>query len=63
MPRFVRRYATLADDAVAALERFFLDVEKGTFPGAEESYQMSEEAARALFTDERAWEGEPSAGS
>ena len=63
MPRFVRRYAALADAAVEALERFFIDVEKGVFPATDESYRMSEEAARALFADDRTWEGEPSAGS
>jgi 3-methyl-2-oxobutanoate hydroxymethyltransferase len=48
LPRFVRPYAHLFADAVAALEAFFADVESGAFPSAEESYSMPEEAARAL---------------
>jgi 3-methyl-2-oxobutanoate hydroxymethyltransferase len=48
MPKFVRRYASLHDDAVAALERFFADVRSGAFPAPEETYTMSAEAAAAL---------------
>ena len=47
-PKFVRRYANLADDAVAALERFFADVESGAFPSEAETYHMSEESADIL---------------
>jgi len=42
----------LQETAVAALADYFADVEKGTFPTDEESYSMSEEAARALLRDE-----------
>ena len=52
LPKFVRQYARLQDDAVAALEEYFADVEKGLFPSEEESYSMSEEAARALLRDQ-----------
>jgi 3-methyl-2-oxobutanoate hydroxymethyltransferase len=48
--RFVRHYAHLFDDAVAALTAFFADVQSGAFPSAEESYAMPEEAARALLS-------------
>ena len=48
LPKFVRPYAHLFDDAVAALSAFFADVESGAFPGEEESYSMPEEVARAL---------------
>lgn len=51
-PKFVRRYASLADDAVEALERFFRDVEAGSFPGDEETYHMPEDAARRLLAEE-----------
>jgi 3-methyl-2-oxobutanoate hydroxymethyltransferase len=44
-PKFVRRYANLADDAVAALERYVADVASGSFPGDEESYHVPEEVA------------------
>jgi len=52
LPKFVRQYANLQDDAVAALADYFADVEKGRFPSDDESYSMSEEAARALLRDE-----------
>ena len=48
VPKFVRRYANLADDAVAALERFFTDVEAGDFPSDAETYHMPEESAEIL---------------
>lgn len=51
VPKFVRSYATLADDAVAALEEFFADVESGSFPSEDETYHMtgdSEEILRHL---------------
>jgi 3-methyl-2-oxobutanoate hydroxymethyltransferase len=49
-PKFVRSYATLADDAVAALSRFFADVESGAFPSEAETYHMPEESARLLLS-------------
>ncbi len=52
LAKFVRQYARLQDDAIEALADFFSDVEKGTFPSDDESYSMSEEAARALLRDE-----------
>jgi 3-methyl-2-oxobutanoate hydroxymethyltransferase len=48
LPKFVRQYADLADDAVAALERFFADVESGAFPSEAETYHMPEESADIL---------------
>jgi len=48
LPKFVRQYARLADDAVAAMERFFADVQSGAFPGPEESYTMDKESAAML---------------
>ncbi|NNF89723.1 MAG: 3-methyl-2-oxobutanoate hydroxymethyltransferase [Acidimicrobiia bacterium] len=52
LPKFVRQYARLQDGAIEALSEFFADVEKGTFPLDDETYSMSEEAARALLRDE-----------
>ena len=52
LPKFVRQYARLQDAAVQALSEYFADVEQGSFPSEEESYDMSEEAARALLRDE-----------
>jgi len=52
VPKFVRKYANLFDEAVAALQAYVVDVQSGAFPGDEESYHMTEEAARALFKEE-----------
>ena len=49
--KFVRRYADLEAAAVEAVRRYFADVQSGAFPSDEESYPMSEEAARALLSD------------
>lgn len=48
VPKFVRAYAHLADDAVAALEAFFEDVRSGAFPSDAETYHMSRESAEIL---------------
>jgi 3-methyl-2-oxobutanoate hydroxymethyltransferase len=47
-PKFVRRYASLAADGVAALSAFAADVRAGTFPSPAESYHLSDAAAEAL---------------
>ena len=48
LPRFVRQYTHLADIATEALERFFADIESGSFPTDNESYHMDEASARAF---------------
>ncbi|MEA2009484.1 MAG: 3-methyl-2-oxobutanoate hydroxymethyltransferase, partial [Actinomycetota bacterium] len=48
LPKFVRPYANLADDAVDALGRFFADVEAGAFPADEETYHMTDESFEIL---------------
>lgn len=50
-PKFVRPYASLADEAVAALEQYKADVQKGEFPGDEESYHVTDEVASELLKD------------
>lgn len=53
VPKFVRSYAALADDAVTALEAFFDDIDSGAFPSDAETYHMSadsEEILRNLAT-------------
>jgi len=50
-PKFVRPYAHLAEDAVAALESFKSDIQKGTFPGEDESYHVPDEIASELLKD------------
>jgi 3-methyl-2-oxobutanoate hydroxymethyltransferase len=47
-PKFVRRYASLADSATNALQQFCADVQSGSFPSDAESYHLDEETARAL---------------
>jgi 3-methyl-2-oxobutanoate hydroxymethyltransferase len=48
LPRFVRRYASLKVDAVAAVGAFAADVRSGRFPSDAESYHLSDDVARAL---------------
>jgi 3-methyl-2-oxobutanoate hydroxymethyltransferase len=48
-PKFVRSYATLADDAVAAMQRYVADVESGSFPAEDESYHIADEVAAELL--------------
>jgi 3-methyl-2-oxobutanoate hydroxymethyltransferase len=50
-PKFVRPYANLADEAVAALQAYKADVQNGSFPGDEESYHVSDEIANELLKD------------
>ncbi len=47
-PRFVRKYADLADEGTRALAAFVSDVRSGRYPSAEESYHIGAEAADAL---------------
>ncbi len=48
LPKFVRRYATLKADAVAAVAAFGADVRSGRFPSDAESYHLSADVAAAL---------------
>ena len=48
LPRFVRRYASLKDEAVTGIAAFASDVRTVRFPSDSESYHLSEEAAAAL---------------
>jgi 3-methyl-2-oxobutanoate hydroxymethyltransferase len=47
-PKFVRRYASLKDDAVAAVAAYAADVRSRQFPSEAESYHLSEDVARRL---------------
>lgn len=42
-PRFVKQYASLADDMVAAFEEYASDVREGRFPERQHTYGMPEE--------------------
>jgi 3-methyl-2-oxobutanoate hydroxymethyltransferase len=47
-PKFVRRYASLKDDAVAAIAAYAADVRGGRFPSDGESYHLSDDTSRVL---------------
>jgi 3-methyl-2-oxobutanoate hydroxymethyltransferase len=47
-PKFVRRYASLKDDAVAAVTAFATDVRDGAFPSDGESYHLGADVAETL---------------
>lgn len=47
-PKFVRRYAKLHQDAVAAVSRFAADVREGTFPSSEETYHVADDVSEEL---------------
>jgi 3-methyl-2-oxobutanoate hydroxymethyltransferase len=47
-PKFVRRYANVKADSVAALEAYAHDVRTRRFPSDEESYHLNGEVAEAL---------------
>lgn len=48
MPKFVKRYANLAETAREALAAFKADVESGTFPGPEHTFHLKEEEKTKL---------------
>jgi 3-methyl-2-oxobutanoate hydroxymethyltransferase len=47
-PKFVRRYASLKTDAVAAMATFADDVRTGAFPSDAESYHLADDVAELL---------------
>lgn len=51
MPRFVKRYAELGDEAVRALSRYRAEVEEGSFPGPEHGYAMEPGELERLDTE------------
>jgi 3-methyl-2-oxobutanoate hydroxymethyltransferase len=51
-PKFVRRYASLAEDATAAMARFAEDVRAGRYPSEAESYRFSDPAAAEVAVPE-----------
>jgi 3-methyl-2-oxobutanoate hydroxymethyltransferase len=50
-PRFVKRYAALADEIRAALEKYAEDVRTGRFPEEQHGYAMPDEELDAFRTD------------
>ena len=53
-PKFVRRYASLKADGVAAVAAYAEDVRAGRFPSDAESYHLADDVAASLGTDARA---------
>ena len=51
VPKFVRRYASVKIDAVAAVAAYAADVRAGAFPSDAESYHLSDEVAATLGID------------
>lgn len=47
-PKFVRRYASLKEEAVRGLSEYASDVRTGRFPGPDESYHLADGVAEAL---------------
>lgn len=47
-PKFVRRYASMKDEMVAAMAHYAADVRGGSFPSDAESYHLSDEVAETL---------------
>lgn len=59
-PKFVRTYATLKMDAIAAIRQYASDVRDGSFPAPEESYHLPEEVAATFGRDAAVDEHGPS---
>jgi 3-methyl-2-oxobutanoate hydroxymethyltransferase len=49
-PRFVKRYAELATEIQAAIERYAADVRSGAFPGDEHTYSIPDEELAAFLS-------------
>lgn len=47
-PKFVRTYANLSEIAAQALEKFFSDIESGSFPSEKESYHLDKTIIKEL---------------
>lgn len=62
-PRFVRRYAELAEAAADALGGWVEDVRAGAFPSEEESYHRIEEGALRLIAEQETAAAPPAARS
>lgn len=49
LPKFVRQYAHLAENATEALQRYATDVQSGTFPADSESYHLDKSVLESLL--------------
>lgn len=50
-PKFVRRFADLGNEAIAALSAFRRAVETGEFPSEQETYHLADEVGQALLKE------------
>jgi 3-methyl-2-oxobutanoate hydroxymethyltransferase len=48
-PKFVKKYANLAEVIVQALQQYKLEVEQGVYPGPEHTYHMKDEVLREIL--------------
>jgi len=48
-PKFVKKYANLSEEVSRILEHYKEDVEKGVFPGSEQSFHIKDEALRLIL--------------
>jgi 3-methyl-2-oxobutanoate hydroxymethyltransferase len=48
-PKFVKKYASLAEVIVQALQQYKLEVEQGVYPGPEHTYHMKDEVLREIL--------------
>jgi 3-methyl-2-oxobutanoate hydroxymethyltransferase len=53
-PRFVKRYASLADEMTRAADAYRREVSEGAFPAAEHCYKIAPEELRKLIEEETA---------
>jgi 3-methyl-2-oxobutanoate hydroxymethyltransferase len=50
-PKFVRRFADLGTEAIAAVSAFRRAVETGEFPSEDETYHLADEVEEALLKE------------
>ena len=50
VPKFVRQYANLGDQAINALKQFFADIESENFPSDAESYHLNKDSQQEFQT-------------
>ena len=48
-PKFVKKYANLAEVIVQALQQYKLEVEQGVYPGPEHTYHMKDEVLKEIL--------------
>jgi 3-methyl-2-oxobutanoate hydroxymethyltransferase len=50
-PKYVKKYANLAEVILKVLEQYKSEVESGTFPGPEHTYHMKDEVLKEILSD------------